>query len=133
MNKLKIIRDILNIQIIRFLLIGSVNTIFYYSIYCLFIYIGLDYRLCVFFATLIGIFFSFMTFGKYVFNNSDKKLIYKFIFVYMVLYFLNIFLISRFQVYLDNYYLSGFLSAFFCTCISFFINKLYVFKKENKI
>jgi putative flippase GtrA len=127
------IKDILNIQIIRFLLIGSVNTIFYYSIYCLLIYIGFDYRLSVFLATIFYFLFGFKTLGKYVFNNSDKKLIYKFIFFYIVLYFLNIFLISRFEIYFDNYYLSGFLSTFFCTCISFFINKFYVFKKDNKI
>ena len=116
-------------QIFNFLLIGTLNTAFYYLIYATFIYIGLDYKISVFVATLIGVFFSFKTFGKYVFSNSDKKLIYKFVFIYVLLYGLNIFLINNLNRVRDNFYFSGLIAALVVAIFTFTLNKFFVFRK----
>jgi len=119
-----------NKQFIRFVLVGAINTGFYYIIYSGFIFFGIDYKLSVLLATIIGVVFSFKTFGKYVFNNSDKKLIFRFISVYLLLYFLNVLFITLFNIFLKNYYISGFIATIFCAIISFILNKYFVFKQD---
>jgi len=119
-----------NNQLFRFIVVGIANTGFYYIVYSGFVFFGIDYKLSVLFATIIGVLFSFKTFGKYVFNNSDKKLIFRFISVYIVLYFLNISFITLFDIVIKNYYISGFIATIFCAIISFLLNKYFVFKED---
>ena len=118
----------LSSQVLKFISIGALNTIFYYFLYSCFIYFSFDYKLAVLFATLIGMFFSFKTFGKFVFNNNNNNLIYRFILVYMILYLLNILLITILELYFTNYYLSGFMATIICAFFSFIINKYFVFR-----
>lgn len=115
-------------QISKFLLVGILNTIVYYALYSLFIYLEFDYKLAVLFATLSGVLFSFKTFGKFVFNNSDKNLIYKFLFSYSILYLFSIIFISIFEKIFFNYYISGFFATLCCAVLSFIFNKWYVFR-----
>lgn len=115
-------------QLIKFIAIGIVNTLFYYLIFSLFIFLGLDYKFAVLFATLIGVLFSFKTFGKFVFNNNNKKLIFKFLLVYTILYVLNIIFIFYFNTYFKNYYISGLVATIICAILSFVLNKFYVYK-----
>jgi putative flippase GtrA len=89
---------------------------------------GIDYRFSTLFATIVGVFFSFKTFGRYVFLNTRNSLIYKFFTGYSSIYILNVGLVTAFNIVIDNYYLSGFFAAIFCAIISFFLNKFYIFK-----
>ncbi len=114
-----------------FLAIGAVNTIFYYGIYSILIYISLDYKAAVFVATIIGVIFSFKTFGKFVFNNKDASLIYKFLFVYFILYVCNITAIYLIDLELKNLYISGFVATLCCAVLSFVLNRWYVFKEKK--
>jgi putative flippase GtrA len=115
-------------QIILFLFTGIVNTVFYYLLFSLFIWIGLEYKFAVLIATIIGVAFSFNTFGRFVFLKINKLMFAKFIIVYTVLYFINIFIIKVLNGYLYNYYISGFISAIICAGISFLLNKFFVYK-----
>ena len=54
-------------QFILFLVMGGVNTLFYYSLYSLLIYIGVFYAAAVVIATVCGVLFNFQTFGRVVF------------------------------------------------------------------
>jgi len=116
----------------KFIIFGIINTIFFYLLYSVFVFIFKDYVIAVIFANLIGILFSFKTFGKFVFNNEDKKLLYKFLIVYCWNIFLNILLIRLFNEFIDNnLYLSGIFSTAVVAVNSFFLNKYYVFQKEG--
>ena len=123
---------ILNNQMINFIKIGLLNTMFYYIIYSSLIYINLGYKLSVLIATMVGVIFSFKTFGKFVFNNEDKSIIFKFISVYILLYFININIISILYDYSINYYISGLFATLCCAVLSFILNKWYVFKNEEQ-
>ncbi len=118
-------------QIIKFIFTGVLNTGFYYLLYSFFIYLNFDYRVSVLFATMIGVLFSYKTFGKFVFESDDKESIYRFISVYILLYFINIILIGLFEVYFTNYYISGLVATICCAILSFILNKWYVFKKKE--
>jgi len=119
-------------ELIQFFIIGMINTIVYYSLFSLFIYVEFDYKIAVFLATLIGVFFSYKTFGKFVFNHHDNKRIFRFILVYIILYFVNIFVVKMMYIFIENYYSAGLIATLVCAILSFILNKWFVFKKEKK-
>jgi len=122
----------LQYKFVKFLITGSINTIFYYILFSIYIYIGFNYKLAVLLATLFGVFFSFKSFGKYVFENTNRKLIYKFSLVYIILYFINILIINLSNIVIDNYYISGLIATLFCAVLSFVLNNIFVFRRNEK-
>lgn len=118
-------------QLIRFLIIGSVNTAFSYGIYAFFIFLGLHYTLAVLLSTIIGICFSFKTLGTLVFDNSDNMLIFKFFAVYGLCYFINIGILRLLSnSIVPNLYAAGLITCFIVALISFCLNKWVVFRKK---
>lgn len=116
-------------QLFKFIVVGIVNTIFYYLLYALFIYLGLAYYVSVVFATIIGIVFSYSTFSKMVFNsNKNVKSFLKFIFVYSINIALNIFLIKLYTYFDNNLYIAGLFATIIVAIVSFILNKFFVFK-----
>ena len=119
-------------EALRFLFIGIINTVFYYALFALLIYANLDYRLAVLIATVVGVFFSFHNFGKYVFDNQNKSLIYRFIFNYILIYFFNIYIIGVMNdILFFNFYISGFIALFPSTLMTYMLNKYFVFNKKR--
>jgi len=119
-------------QLIRFLIIGCVNTAFAYGIYALSIFLGAHYTLAVLLSTVIGTCFSFKTMGTMVFDNPDNKLIFKFIAVYTLCYFLNIGILRLLTLLgLTNLYIAGLTSSLLVALISFCLNKWVVFRKKD--
>ena len=119
-------------QIIRFGVIGCLNTVFAYAVFAFFLFVGLHYTLATLLSTIIGTFFSFKTFGALVFDNPDNRLVFKFFIVYGFCYFLNI----GFQYLLVHYvcpnkYINGLVSMLFVAAISFCLNKWVVFCKRS--
>lgn len=116
-------------QIISFILIGIVNTIFGYTVYAIFLSIGFNYILSTLLATLLGILFNFKTIGKYVFDSHNNRLIFKFFSVYVIIYFVNILIIKTLKTYGYNDYIAGAFALPVSALLSFILNKYYVFKK----
>ncbi len=114
---------------VKFIGVGIVNTIFYYLLYSLFVFFTHNYIFAVIGANVIGILFSFKTFGKYVFLNDDNRLIFKFLLVYGWNIVLNIILIKIFNGFVKNLYISGLFATVIVALNSFFLNKFYVYKK----
>jgi putative flippase GtrA len=125
------ISSIFKLEFVRFLFIGVLNTLFYYMIYGFFLFLDFHYIIAVFMATVLGVLFSFKTFGKFVFFNENKNRIVIFILVYGVLFLINILFITLINVYVDDYYVAGFLAIFPYVFFSYFLNKKFVFLKDN--
>ncbi len=118
-------------QMIRFLCVGVMNTAFAYGLYALFIFLGLHYAAAVLGSTLIGICFSFKTFGKWVFFNTDNRRLIRFFAVYGGCYFINVGLLKMLtEAGLDNWYAAGLISSLIVAGISFVLNKFFVFSKK---
>ncbi|KTD36424.1 O antigen biosynthesis protein [Legionella nautarum] len=115
-------------ELIRYILVGILNTLFSYLWYAFFITIGLRYPVALLFSTVLGVLFNFKTFGKLVFKNSNNQLIFKFIGVYTFLYFFNITLIGFLKQISTDLYLTGFISIIFSAGLGFILNKHLVFK-----
>lgn len=126
MKKLKNLYD--KKQIIKFILVGIINTIFGYGLYALFIYIGFHYFYATLFATILGVVFNFKTTGKIVFNSSENRLIYKFVIVYICIFLLNLSIIKFFKYLTFDDYMSGLFAIVFCAIVSFVLSKIYVFR-----
>jgi putative flippase GtrA len=114
-------------QLLRFLCVGLLNTLFGYICFAFFIYLGLHYAVALGLATAAGILFNFQTTGKIVFNNTRAILIFKFIGVYAFLYILNVGAIKLLKPFSTNYYLTDFLALIPITGIAFILNKFFVF------
>ncbi|OIZ95164.1 hypothetical protein A1D18_03450 [Candidatus Rickettsiella isopodorum] len=119
-------------QFITFLFVGAINTIFGYSVFAFFIFFQIRYYLAFLFSGLLGVMFNFITTGRIVFENKDFGLFYKFILISTILYFLHIILVKMFNIYINNFYISGLITMALTTFISFYLNKK-IFTIKNKI
>jgi len=118
-------------QIGSFILVGILNTIVGYSLYAVFIFLGFNYVWSVLFSTILGVLFNFKTFGKFVFNNSNNRKIFKFFGTYIIVFIVNISTIKTFLFFDFNDYMSGLIAIFPTSIISFVLNKYYVFKERD--
>ena len=114
--------------LIKFVLTGLLNTLFYYSIYALFLFFSFNYIIAVVLATAVGMLFSFKTFGKFVFQKNDNGLLSKFLLVTLINTFLNIVIIFLLKEYNLDDYTAGAIATFIVAINSFTLNKFFVFK-----
>lgn len=119
-------------KFIRFIFVGGLNTAFGLGVYCLMIWFGLSYIWATFISQMLGVLFNFMTTGTLVFENSDIKLIFKFILSYIFTYFINVGTNKAFQVTFGvNEYISGIGAIIISALASFFILKLFVYNDKS--
>lgn len=119
-------------RFIRFIFVGGLNTAFGLGIYCLMIWIGLSYIWATLISQVLGVLFNFMTTGTLVFENSDKKLIFKFILSYVLTYFINVGINKALQVFFGvNEYISGIGAIIISAMASFFILELFVYNDKS--
>ena len=115
-----------------FVLVGIINVIFGYSAFAFFIFLNMHYAIASLIATCLGVVFNFQTLGKLVFKNSDNKLIFKFVFIYCVIYVLGVFFIKILHMFFENLYLCGGISVIFMAMLSYALNRNFVFAKSIK-
>lgn len=73
-----------------FIGIGSINFLFYYSVFALLHFMGASPTGAVIVATAIGVLFNFCTTGRVVFRSGNLRLLPRFIGVYVVQCSLNV-------------------------------------------
>ena len=118
-------------HIIRFILVGILNTMVGYGLFALFIYLGLHYSLAVLFSTVLGVLFNFKSIGRLVFNTNNNKRIYHFIGVYTFLYLLNVSgLWGLSSIGIEDMYVAGAVLLAPLAIMSFILNRKFVFNQE---
>lgn len=115
-------------KISRFLVVGVLNTIFGYGLFGLLILLKLNFKYAILISTLVGVVFNFFTIGNIVFNKNKLSLIFKFLFVYTIVYFINITLMKYLLSREINIYFSQIICLPFIVIASFLMNKYFVFK-----
>jgi putative flippase GtrA len=111
----------------RFILTGVINTIFGYSCFAIFLYIGIHYSIALMLSTICGVIFNFNSIGILVFQSCDQKRIYKFVLVYFLVYIVNVSLLKVLHdLGLDPYY-GGAVLILPMALLAFSLNKRYVF------
>ena len=123
------IRRLWAIPFLRFLVVGGVNTVFGYSVFALFILLGLHYVLAVLIGQVCGILFNFNTTGRIVFKNKDNRLIFRFFGVYLFTYLLNIGLLKLFEMAGVGSLVAGAIIVLPLAVVSFLLMRKFVFNK----
>lgn len=118
--------------LIRFALVGVLNTGFGYGIYCLALLAGAPYWLATLVANVLGVMFNFKTTGVLVFKNHDNGLFFRFVSCYVIAYFINVGLIALLK-WATNYgeYVCGFVAMMFTAMFSFLFLRYFVFYKKS--
>ncbi len=119
-----------NINFYKYLVIGGINTGFGYGVFALFLFLGWHYSVAVLFATVLGVMFNFQTYGKFVFNNHSQHLIVKFVLVYVVIYLVNVSLLSLVDFFVADLYLSGAIVILPIAYLGYVLNRKFVWKKS---
>lgn len=114
-------------QILRFVVVGGINTAFSYGIYALVLLSGFNFAVANLVALSLGILFSFKTQGTLVFRNGDNRRFWRFILSWTIIYLATITLISQFIASGLNAYISGALALPFSTVLSYMMQKYFVF------
>lgn len=115
-------------QIVRFLVVGMLNTAFSYAIYAGFLYLGLSYQLANLIALVVGILFSFKTQGHLVFKNTDNRLFGRFLISWVLIYLCTIALIGRIIAFGFDAYSAGALALPFSVALSYLTQRYFVFR-----
>ncbi len=118
------------VRFIKFLSVGVLNTLFGYGIFALFLFLGLHYSLALLFGTVLGVVFNFFTTGRIVFQNNNNLLIFKFVGVYIIIYFLNLLFLTIFDMNHFNLYIGGLLLLAPMAILSFLLNQTLVFNRR---
>ena len=122
--------DMLNIQLVRFLLVGSINTGFSYGVYALLLFLGSQYQIASLGSLILGIVFSFKMQGKYVFKNVDNTLFLRFVPCWIIIYFFNIYILSKLLLVGFDAYQAGAIGIIPTTLFSYGLQKWIVFRKH---
>lgn len=77
-------------RFLRFLLAGTVNTAFGYTVYCVFVLLGFTYPVALLLATMVGVAFNFLTVSNWVFGKGGRKRFIRFVLAYVMLYLANL-------------------------------------------
>jgi len=81
---------VLNSQLLRFLMVGGLNTVVGYALFAAFIWAGLPYPVAIGLATVLGIAFNFQSTGRLVFGGAPLSQLGRFVAAYAVVYFINV-------------------------------------------
>ena len=114
-------------QLIRFSLVGAVNTAFSYGVYCLFLYLGLGYAVASFLALCAGILWSFVANGKLVFRQQLKGRFARYLVVWALLYGLNVALVGGLVALGCNAYLAGLIAMVPVVILAYCLQRWLVF------
>jgi putative flippase GtrA len=119
--------------LIRFVLVGTLNTAFSYLIYAGLLFVGLGYALANFLALVAGIVFSFKTQGYVVFRNSDDRLLGRFILGWALIYLCTIGIIGRLIALGLDAYSAGALVLPCSVALSYLVQRYVVFRRSGRI
>jgi len=84
------VRRMLNSQLLRFMLVGGLNTVVGYALFAVFVWIGLPYPAAIGLATVLGVTFNFQSTGRLVFGGARLSQLGRFVAVYGFVYLLNV-------------------------------------------
>lgn len=124
------INNIIRHRVVKFLLVGFLNTMFGYSLYALLVYFGLPYHHSLLLTTIIGVIFNYFSLGKMVFQgDGGRSTFVKFISVYCMVYLFNAYgleqLVEQHQI---NPYVSQLMCLIPSIVFNWFMLKNWVFK-----
>lgn len=115
----------------RFILIGILNTIFGYGVYAALILTSVEYHVALTVSTILGVLFNFKTTGTIVFRNNKKRLIFRFVVMYGIIYVLNQIVLTLLVRANINELVSQAIVLPVMVVLAFSMNRRFVFKRYD--
>jgi putative flippase GtrA len=81
-------------EVIRFGVAGVVNTAFGFGVYAGLVLLGVPVAAALLVATVVGVFFNFLTFGAFAFRQLDARRLPRFLVAYGFIYLFNLALLE---------------------------------------
>lgn len=125
------IKKLWQIRLLRFLVVGAINTLFSYLVYAILVLLGIHYSIATLLSTILGVIFNFFTTGRIVFRSMDNKRFIMFALVYTFTYFVNVLLLRWLVDGLNmDKLLAGALVTLPVALLSYLLNSLFTFKDK---
>ena len=121
-------RIILNTRLMKFVVVGVLNTAFSFSIYSLLLYLGLGYFSAYCISVILGLLFSFKTHGRFVFNNPDRRLLPRYAACWVAVFIANLSMIALLVHIGINAYWSGAVALAPSIAFSYLLQRFLVFR-----
>jgi putative flippase GtrA len=115
-------------QLIRFLMVGGLNTVFGYTLFAILTYVGVVYPIAIALATIGGVLFNFHSIGKLVFNGAPRSRFWRFVAVYCIVYGVNLGGVHLLLKATHNVYIANAVLLVPLSLLAFFLNRRFVFK-----
>ena len=118
-------------QALRFLLLGGYNFVFNNSLFALLVYSGVNYKISLIIAWIIGVFSNTLIFRYFLFQSKNKflKELQKSYITYLGMLALNyIFLYLAVDIYKFNIYISQIIISVVLATLTYIIFKIFTFK-----
>lgn len=116
------------VQLARFVIAGTINTLFSYGIYALGLWWGLAYPLASFISLIAGLLMSFITQGHFVFDRFEVRRFPLFALTWLLLWGVNVTLIRIVLPLMNgNAYAAGAATLVVMVILSFIVQKYLVF------
>lgn len=128
-RKLKQLAD--DRQLLKYLIVGGVNTLFGYTCFLVLITAGLADWLAMALGTVLGVIFNFFSTGGVVFENRDPRRLLRFVPLYALLYAINLASLKVLLALGLNVYLASSLLVLPMAFLGFVLNKNWVFRRSN--
>jgi putative flippase GtrA len=119
--------------LLRYLLVGSLNTAVGYGVYCLMLTAGLNFAGASLFSLVFGVILSFFTLGRYVFLSQLRGRFAKFLLVWAVLYIFNVTVIATVISFGFDAYLAGLIAAIPTLSAAFLAQRFFVFNNKGSL
>lgn len=118
-------------RLLRFLIVGVINTIFSYVVFVILFYFIENKEVAVTLSFIIAVLFNYQTISKLVFADANQRKFILFISIYILTYLLNLLhLYITVDMYGLNVYFSQFITLLYLPLVSFYLNKKYVYSVD---
>lgn len=114
-------------QLVRFLLVGVLNTIVGYALFAIFTFLGLGYPVAIGLATIGGVLFNFQSFGRLVFDGAHRSRFWRFVGVYCIIYAVNLGGVRLLLQLGANVYVANAIVLIPLSLLAFLLNRRFVF------
>jgi putative flippase GtrA len=118
---------VLNSQLLRFLVVGGLNTLVGYALFAAFVWAGLPYPVAIGLATVLGVAFNFQSTGRLVFGGANVSRLGRFVAVYAVVYLLNVGSVTLLMKAGLNVYVANAVVILPLALVAFVLQRRFVF------
>ncbi|THD01244.1 hypothetical protein B1810_21020 [Panacagrimonas perspica] len=119
-------------RFLLFLVVGGINTLFGYAVFCALLYAGQHYAIAGLVSTILGVAFNFVTTGGIVFENRDPRLLFRFSSGYVLLYGIGVGEMRIAELLGFNLYVASAALLLPNAIFSYLFNRRYVFPEPRR-